>query len=93
MIAIIVDNHAHRLLGNGAVESINFSLEWWKEWWVGNWQILSPEHDLNMTSGDFDAFIRKPLQVLCEVFPADRSPLPSSEKVEQAPPNENEVRG
>jgi hypothetical protein len=98
MICIIVDNHAHRLLKNGAVESAKVikksdaGLQYTSAIILDDWSILSPEQGLNMTSGDFDAFIRKPLEVLHAIFPADRTPLPSSEKTEQVAPSVNEVR-
>lgn len=95
MIAIIIDNHVHRLLKNGAVESAELiDFEDFKDsYTLGcDWKIRSPENDLNINSGDFDAFVRKNLEVLCEIFPAGRKPLPSSEKKEQSPINMSEPR-
>lgn len=78
MVAIIVDNHVHRLLSDGSVESQSI-VEFGD---FDDWQVLNPELDLGISAGEFDAFIRKNLITLNQIFPADRPKLPVSEKQE-----------
>jgi hypothetical protein len=96
MIAIIVDNHCHRLLNSGVVESAKMfhgtDESFDDEVICDNWDVLNPELDLQIPAGDFDAFIKKHLEVLHAVFPADRKPLPTSEKVETVIAPANEVK-
>jgi hypothetical protein len=87
MIALIVDNHAHRLMNDGSVESCEVSSL--GEILTGQnvpddvaWRVLDPISDLQMDPGTFDAFIRKDLVLLNSIFPPDRPKLPVSEKQE-----------
>ena len=94
MIAIIVENHAHRLMSDGSVESAKVetkfldSLSRNKEDRNGvfvddaGWKQVDPASDLQMNPGEFDGFIRKNLQTLNSIFPANRPKLPVSEKQE-----------
>ena len=82
MIGIIVDNHVHRLLQSGVVESSPIEKLGDSAIITNEWKTLNPETDLQIPAGDFHAFIKEHLEVLHSIFPADRKPLPSSEKVE-----------
>ena len=93
MITIIVDNHAHRLLQSGVVESVELGGGEKRAYIPSEgWKIVSPEQDLGIHSGDFHAFIKKQLEVLHAVFPADRLPMPSSEKQETIIQQVNAIR-
>jgi len=100
MIAIVVDDHAHRLRLDGLVESANLfnyvdgvedGKSKLKTGIRDEWEILNPELDLNITIGDFQ-IIKKQLEELHAFFPADRLPLPSYEKVETVLSTGNELR-
>jgi len=91
MIAVIVDNHAHRLLNNGLVESALIQKE--NDNTVvfideRDWKIVSPEKDLGITGGDF-YMIKKQLEMLHALFPDGRNGLPVIGEVEneQVDPN------
>lgn len=89
MVTVIVDEHAHRLLNDGSVES---SKIYFRKVDTGDdiiilsqeWKTVNPEQDLEMSFGEFD-LIRKELQNLNLYFPSDRPKLPKSEKVESIP--------
>jgi len=77
MIRIIVENHAHRLLKNGIVESAEYQ----EAFDTNEFRVVDPVEDLNMSSGDF-FFIRKQLEILHGMFPSGRPGVPKSEKIE-----------
>ena len=88
MIRIIIDNHAHRLLDSGMVESAvvvprlmanglpsqTFIID-------DDWRILNPEQDLGIHEADF-SLVRKYLEVLHAIFPSDRTKVPVAEHTE-----------
>ena len=95
MICIIVDNFAHRLMNDGSIESAKIRVASDTERGdpagiavriLAQWNLLDPIADLQMNPGEFDAFIRKNLQALNLIFPADRPKLPVSEKKEFVTP-------
>jgi hypothetical protein len=97
MICIIVDNHAHRLLKSGVVESRRIVgdgelLGIMKTIESDDWQILNPRIDLGIDEGEFHVFIKKQLETLHGVFPSDRPKLPSMEKVENVASPVSEMR-
>jgi hypothetical protein len=89
MIAIIIDKHAHRLMQDGTVQSVELvellASENAEAKVVGEcinrdgWDVVNPEKDLEIPSGDF-YLIQKYLEILHSMFPSDRPKLPKSEE-------------
>lgn len=75
MIRIIVENHAHRLMKNGTVESAKGFDEF---------KVVDPVVDLDMDPADFN-YIRQQLEILHSMFPEGRTGVPKSEKIESVP--------
>lgn len=90
MIAIIVDEHAHRLLNSGVVESAEVT-ETEPRIISGSWNIVNPPIDLGIENDDFYA-IKKQLEFLHAMFPEGRKPIPTFNKPEETQVNPNDPR-
>ncbi len=88
MIYILVENHAHRLLQNGVVESASIESRFGVTAIHNNWKVVNPVEDLDMEPSDFN-YIRQQLEILHSMLPAGRPGVPKSEKVENMAQNYN----
>ena len=89
MIHIIVENHAHRLLQNGVVESHVIEVYSTGEFNCrdeNSWFVADPVTDLNMEPSDFN-YIRQQLEILHSMFPTGRTGVPKSETIEDVAQN------
>lgn len=87
MTAIVFEGHIHRLMSDLTVESAKIITGVQRSanettMIYSDWKIVSPEKELQMTSGEFDAFIRKHLILLSQILPEGRPKMPVSETVE-----------
>jgi hypothetical protein len=88
MIYILIENHAHRLLQNGVVESASIETKHGITSILDNWKIRNPVEDLDIDPSDFN-YIRQQLEILHSMFPTGRPGVPKPDKVESIAQNYN----